>query len=41
MARHLIGLGFMHATTTRLVVTDEGRAWLDQTTPTPDEEEAA
>lgn len=36
MLRHLIGAGFAHATTTRVVVTDEGRAFLAQlVTPAP------
>jgi len=30
MIRHLIGAGFARATTTRISVTDEGRAFLAQ-----------
>jgi hypothetical protein len=30
MLRHLIGAGFARATTARVVVTDEGRAFLAQ-----------
>jgi hypothetical protein len=30
MARHLVGLGFAHCTTTRISITDSGRAWLSQ-----------
>jgi N6-adenosine-specific RNA methylase IME4 len=33
MIRNLIGAGFAHATTNRLVVTDEGRAFLAQLVP--------
>jgi N6-adenosine-specific RNA methylase IME4 len=41
MARHLIGLGFVHATTTNILVTEEGLAWLDQTLPALAEEETS
>ena len=33
IVRDLIGEGFVHATTTRLIVTDEGRAYLDAEVP--------
>jgi hypothetical protein len=30
IVRHLVGIGHVTATTTRLVVTDEGRCWLER-----------